>query len=124
MSYQVKQIYEPADKGDGARFLVDRLWPRGVSKERANLSAWLKEIAPSNDLRERYHGETAGAVETWADFQRDYAAELDKGGEEVEAELAQLRDAAAKGPVTLLYAAKDEAHNNAVALLGWLKSHP
>lgn len=123
MTIRVKRIYEPADTGDGARFLVDRLWPRGVSKERADLTAWLKAIAPSDDLRRRYHGETVGSVETWADFQRDYAAELAAGGAKVEAELVQLRDAAAKGPITLLYAAKDEARNNAVALLGWLNQH-
>lgn len=95
MTIEVKRIYEPAEASDGTRFLVDRLWPRGVSKERADLTAWLKAIAPSDDLRRRYHGETAGSVETWADFQRDYAAELDAAikepqHSEVAAELASL----------------------------------
>ncbi|MDE2437545.1 MAG: DUF488 family protein, partial [Sphingomonadales bacterium] len=85
MPLQIKRIYEPVDDGDGARFLVDRLWPRGVSKERADLAAWLKALSPSNELRKTYHGATAGSDTAWKAFQRDYAAELDQGSPEITA---------------------------------------
>lgn len=120
----VKRIYEPADAGDGARFLVDRLWPRGVSKDKAELTAWLKALSPSSDLRIHFHeAEAAGgpkaAEDAWVAFRRAYFAELDAGGPDIAAALEQLR--AVKGRVTLLYGARDEARNNATALLEWLE---
>ena len=121
LTIAVKRIHEPAGPGDGARFLVDRLWPRGVSKEKAALAAWLKPLSPSDALRKRYHGETADSDEAWDEFRLDYFAELDAGGEEVKVALFTLDTAGAAGPVTLLYAAKSEARNNAVALREWLE---
>jgi len=121
LTIAVKRIYEPAGPGDGTRFLVDRLWPRGVSKEKAALAAWLKPLSPSDGLRKRFHGETADSDEAWDAFRLDYFAELDAGGEGVKAALFTLDAAAAAGPVTLLYAAKSEERNNAVALREWLE---
>jgi uncharacterized protein YeaO (DUF488 family) len=121
LTIAVKRIHEPAGPGDGARFLVDRLWPRGVSKEKAALAAWLKPLSPSDALRKRYHGETADSEEAWDEFRLDYFAELDAGGEEMKAALFTLDAAGSAGPVTLLYAAKSEARNNAVALREWLE---
>lgn len=119
---EVRRIYDVPSQKDGTRFLVDRLWPRGVSKERAAIAAWLKALSPSDALRRRYHGETEGAEEAWIGFLLDYAAELDTGGADMAAELATLDAAIASGPVTLLYAAKNEEHNNAVALRQWLEA--
>jgi uncharacterized protein YeaO (DUF488 family) len=121
LTIAVKRIHEPAGPDDGARFLVDRLWPRGVSKEKAALAAWLKPLAPSDRLRKQFHGETAASDVAWDMFRRDYFAELDAGGEEVKTALFTLDVAARAGPVTLLYAAKDEKRNNAVALREWLE---
>ena len=90
LTIAVKRIHEPAGPDDGARFLVDRLWPRGVSKEKAALAAWLKPLSPSDGLRKRFHGETADSDEAWDEFRRDYFAELDVGGEEVKAALFAL----------------------------------
>ncbi|MGH6634231.1 MAG: DUF488 domain-containing protein, partial [Sphingopyxis sp.] len=97
------------------------LWPRGVSKEKAVLAAWLKPLSPSDGLRKRFHGETADSDEAWDEFRTGYFAELDAGGEEVKAALFTLDAAAKAGPVTLLYAAKNEERNNAVALREWLE---
>ncbi len=121
LTIAVKRIHEPAGLGDGTRFLVDRLWPRGVSKEKAALSSWLKPLSPSDGLRKRFHGETAESDEAWDAFRLDYFAELDAGGEEVKAALFTLDAAVRAGPVTLLYAAKSEERNNAVALREWLE---
>jgi len=121
LTIAVKRIHNAAETGDGARFLVDRLWPRGVSKEKAALAAWLKPLAPSDALRKRYHGETTASDAAWDAFRFDYFAELDAGGEEVRAALFVLDSAADAGPVTLLYAAKSEERNNAVALREWLE---
>ena len=109
----VKRVYEPPAPDDGQRVLVDRVWPRGVSKEDAALALWLKGIAPSDDLRKWFGHEPA----RWAEFQKRYRAELD-GNEEV---VGQLRAMLGKGQVTLLYGAHDEAHNNAVALAAYLQ---
>jgi uncharacterized protein YeaO (DUF488 family) len=109
----VKRIYEPPAPDDGQRVLVDRIWPRGVRKENAALTLWLKDIAPSDDLRTWF----GHRPERWAEFQQRYAAELDGNGEAV----AQLRSLLREGKVTLLYGAHDEAHNNAVALAGYLR---
>ncbi|MCA0003225.1 MULTISPECIES: DUF488 domain-containing protein [unclassified Mesorhizobium] len=109
----VKRVYEPPSPDDGQRVLVDRVWPRGVSKEHAALALWLKDIAPSTDLRKWFGHEP----ERWAEFQKRYRAELEGNGEAV----AQLRALLRDGKVTLLYGAHDAAHNNAVALAGYLR---
>ncbi|RUU53473.1 DUF488 domain-containing protein [Mesorhizobium sp. M2C.T.Ca.TU.002.02.1.1] len=110
----VKRVYETPAKADGQRVLVDRLWPRGVSKKDAELTLWLKEIAPSDELRKWFGHEP----ERWPEFQKRYRAELDANGDAV----AELRDLLREGKVTLLYGAHDEAHNNAVALAEYLES--
>jgi uncharacterized protein YeaO (DUF488 family) len=112
---QIKRIYEPATRDDGARILVDRIWPRGISKIDAALTLWLKDIAPSTELRKWFGHEP----ERWAEFQARYGAELDHNG----ANVGLLRGLIAKGPVTLLYGAHDTTHNQAVALLDYLKRH-
>jgi len=109
---RIKRAYEPAAPEDGSRFLVDRLWPRGVKKEALVLTAWLKNAAPSDALR-RWFGHDP---ERWAEFRRRYRAEL-KSQPKV---LQPLRDALARGVVTLVYAAHDEAHNQAVVLREYL----
>ena len=111
---KVKRVYDPPAAADGARILVDRLWPRGIAKDRAKIDLWLKDIAPSDALRERFHGHP----EDWEEFRATYFAEL--AGEPAQAAAAELRKHLRKGPVTLLYAARDEEHNNAVALQAWL----
>lgn len=121
LTIAVRRIHEPVGPGDGARFLVDRLWPRGVSKEKAALAAWLKPLSPSDSLRKRYHGDTADSDGAWDAFRRDYFAELDSGSQEARAALFVLDAAAAAGSVTLLYAAKNAERNNAVALRDWLR---
>lgn len=112
----VKRVYDAPAKGDGARILVDRLWPRGLTKEKAKLDAWLKDLSPSDALRKRFHGHP----EDWEAFRKAYAKELE--APEAKAAVAELEGWASKGAVTLLYAAKDEARNNAVALKLWLES--
>ncbi|AZO25248.1 DUF488 domain-containing protein [Mesorhizobium sp. M1E.F.Ca.ET.045.02.1.1] len=109
----VKRVYGTPEKTDGQRVLVDRVWPRGVAKMDAALTLWLKEIAPSDALRKWFGHEP----ERWAEFQKRYHAELDRNEEAV----AQLRGLLREGKVTLLYGAHDEAHNNAVALAGYLR---
>jgi uncharacterized protein YeaO (DUF488 family) len=113
--FRVKRIYEPASADDGLRVLVDRLWPRGISKQKAHIDAWLKEIAPSDTLRKRFHGQS----ETWKEFAAAYGHELKE--EPAKSAAAELRERARHEPVTLLYAARDESHNNAVALKDWLE---
>ena len=105
---QIKRIYEPAARSDGFRVLVDRLWPRGVAMERAALDLWMKEIAPTTELR-RWFGHDP---KRWRQFQARYRAEL----HEHELELAQLRAHARKGTLTLLFGARDLEHNEAVVL--------
>jgi uncharacterized protein YeaO (DUF488 family) len=116
--FRIKRIYEPAAADDGLRVLVDRLWPRGVSKQKAHIDLWLKEIAPSETLRHRFHDH----AESWAEFAAAYRRELEQ--EPAATAAAELRDKAKHQPVTLLYAARDESHNNAVALKDWFeRSH-
>jgi uncharacterized protein YeaO (DUF488 family) len=103
----VKRIYEPPSPADGRRILVDRLWPRGVSKAKAQLDAWMKQVAPSPELRRWFDHQP----ERWPEFRRRYIDELKSNKE-----LGALRDIAAAEPVTLLYAARDTAHNEAVVL--------
>jgi uncharacterized protein YeaO (DUF488 family) len=110
----LKRVYEPPAASDGTRILVDRLWPRGLSKERAHVDLWLKDIAPSDALRKRFHGKP----EDWDEFCAAYRNELATPASQAAAKI--LREHIGKGPVTLLYAARDEEHNNAVALSMWL----
>lgn len=116
---RIKRIYEPATPDDGQRFLVDRLWPRGISKERAELVAWLKDLAPSTELRRDFH-DAGYTDEDWRHFQSAYFDQLDQPGPQADAELRQLRQAIAKGPVTLLFGSRNTQRNNAVALAEWL----
>lgn len=108
MKVAIKRIYEKPAKTDGARILVDRLWPRGVSKTRARLDLWLKEIAPTNTLRKWF----AHDPKKWAGFQKKYRAELKAN----KAAVAEIRKIAKRKNVTLLYAARDEKHNEAVII--------
>ena len=112
MKILVKRIYEPADKSDGFRVLVDRLWPRGMSKQNAKLDLWLPDLGPSTALRQWFnHGPGR-----WEEFRRRYYAEL----QEKTALLATIIEQAKTRPVTLVYSAKDEQHNQAVALRSFL----
>ena len=105
---RLKRAYEPAGPEDGVRILVDRLWPRGVSKADAAIDEWMKDVAPSAELR-RWFGHDPGR---WAEFQRRYRAEL-----RAQAPLLdRLRALAKAGTVTLVYAARDEEHNDAIVL--------
>jgi len=104
----IKRAYEPPSPSDGVRILVDRLWPRGVSKASAKLDEWMKDIAPSAPLREWFGHDPA----RWPEFERRYTAELRGHVHEVK----RLREMARKGRITLVYAAHDEAHNDAVVL--------
>ena len=109
----LKRIYDKSPAPDGYRVLVDRLWPRGISKEKAKLDLWLKDIAPSNDLRKWFAHDPA----KWPEFQQKYFRELDANVTAVE----QLREIIkTHTAVTLLFGAKDEIHNNAVALQDYL----
>jgi uncharacterized protein YeaO (DUF488 family) len=111
---QIKRIYDQPSSSDGFRILVDRLWPRGMSKEKAKVDLWLKEVAPSNELRKRYHHDP----KKWAEFKEKYEAELEKKTEL----LHKIKQAEKENKiVTLVYSAKDEEHNNAVALAAILK---
>jgi len=108
---RIKRVYEPPDGADGFRVLVDRLWPRGLSRERAKIDLWLKEIAPSDTLRRRFHGHPRLGAPL-------ITAELE--GAPAQSAVHELLDRLNHGPVTLLFAARDESHNNAVALKEWL----
>lgn len=106
--FRIKRIYEPVAKTDGYRILVERLWPRGVSKTKAALHDWLKDVAPSPDLR-KWYGHDLGR---WEEFKERYRAELT----EKQRLVYQLRTLRARGPVTLVFAAKDEEHSSAAIL--------
>ncbi len=108
----VKRVYASASAGDGKRVLVDRLWPRGLSRDRAAVDHWMKELAPSTELRRWFSHDP----ERWPAFRSRYAEELDRQPEAV----GRLRDLCEAGPVTLVFAARDEHHNNAVALRDYL----
>jgi uncharacterized protein YeaO (DUF488 family) len=112
---RIKRVYEPPDEDDGVRVLVDRLWPRGLHKENAALTLWLKEIAPSAELRRWFGHDPA----RWTEFSLRYHAELAQNDEAV----ARLADLATQVPVTLVYAAHDTKHNHALVLAGWLRDH-
>lgn len=107
---RLKRAYAPPEPGDGYRVLIDRLWPRGVKKEDLALDAWLKDLAPSDELR-RWFGHDP---ERWAEFRKLYRAELHQPSAHLL--LAELAARAKEGPVTLVFGAKDEEHNDAVVL--------
>lgn len=113
MSLKLKRAYDPPEPGDGVRILVDRLWPRGVTKEKAKVDEWIRDIAPSAELRKWFGHDP----EKWPEFRRRYAAELKSH----RSELKDLATRARKEKVTLLFAAKDAEHNNAVVLRDVLK---
>lgn len=115
LAISLKRAYDQPEPGDGTRILVDRLWPRGVSKEEAHLDAWLKEVAPSNELRKWFGHDP----EKFAEFRRRYEVELST--EEGRQAFAKLRDLSKQGPVTLVFAARDTQHNNAVVLRDMLE---
>lgn len=105
---QIKRIYDPPCKADGYRVLVDRIWPRGLSKDAAQIDLWMKDIAPTTELRKWFNHDPA----RWDMFQEKYRAELHKLGDKLD----ELRARAKKEPVTLLYGAKDTEHNQAIVL--------
>ena len=110
---KIKRVYEPSAPQDGLRVLVDRVWPRGLSKEQVKADLWLKEIAPSTALRKWFNHDPS----LWTDFKRRYFAELDQTPQEVQRLLAASAD---HETLTLLYSAKDETHNQAAALREYL----
>ena len=114
MPILVKRIYEPPEPTDGRRLLVDRIWPRGVSRQKAAIDEWVKDLAPSSKLRRWFAHDPA----RWSEFKRRYAAELENRRDLVE----KIRSLAGDGVVTLLYSARDTEHNQAVALAEHLTS--
>jgi uncharacterized protein YeaO (DUF488 family) len=112
---RIKRVYEPASDTDGLRVLVDRLWPRGIAKEKARIDLWLKDIAPSDALRRRFHGNP----DAWDAFRSAYAEELTD--EPARSAAQTLRERLRQAPVTLLFASREETRNNAVALKAWLE---
>jgi uncharacterized protein YeaO (DUF488 family) len=105
---RIKRVYDAAADDDGLRILVDRLWPRGISKDKARIDQWMKDVAPSDALRKQFHARPG----LWDQFRAAYAAELDG-----QPALDELRALVKHQHVTLLYAARDPQHNNALALL-------
>lgn len=108
MNIRIKRVYEEPDRKDGKRILVDRLWPRGLTKEKAKVDLWLKNVAPSTELRKWF----AHDPSRWAEFQSRYREEIKNNKEQI----SLLKQEAAKGTVTLVYGAKDQEHNEAVIL--------
>ncbi|MEE8808220.1 MAG: DUF488 family protein [Lactimicrobium sp.] len=113
---QVKRIYLAPEETDGCRILVDKLWPRGISKEKAMLFYWAKEAAPSNELRKQFH-----ADHDFDAFRTAYLKELDDNAAALDL-LAVVKQHLANENVTLVFGSKDEAHNNAPVLAAWLQS--
>ena len=113
MAFRLKRIYDDPAKADGRRVLVDRVWPRDLTKEEAQIDDWMKEIAPSTRLRKWFGHNPA----RWTEFKKRYTAELKSQREQVK----QLAQHARKGTVTLLFGAKDIEHNNAVALKKYIE---
>lgn len=110
---RLKRIYEPPSPDDGYRVLVDRVWPRGLTKEKADIDLWAKNVAPSTELRKWFNHDPA----KWSDFQKKYRDEL----QGQRSALKQLLSDAGKHPLTLLYGAKDEEHNQAVVLHAFMQ---
>lgn len=115
MKINLKRVYDPVSKEDGPRILIERLWPRGVKKEDLIMDEWLKDVAPSTDLRKWFSHDPA----KWKEFQKKYFKELDENHEALEPILKALH----KGRVTLLYSSKDTEHNNAVSLKNYLEEN-
>jgi uncharacterized protein YeaO (DUF488 family) len=115
MKIYTKRVYDPPSRTDGKRYLVDRLWPRGLKREDLQLEDWVKEIAPSNELRKWFGHDPA----LWDEFRSRYFKEL----EDNKAALKPLIEAARHDTVTLVYGAKDTTHNNAVAIKEFLEKH-
>lgn len=113
MKIELKRAYEKPQKSDGIRILVDRLWPRGLTKEEAKIDLWVKEVAPSTELRQWFDHDP----EKWQRFRGRYQTELKHHPDEVE----KLRNQAKKGSVTLIYGARDQEHNEAVVLKSFLE---
>jgi uncharacterized protein YeaO (DUF488 family) len=111
---QIKRVYDPPAKNDGVRFLVERLWPRGVKKEKLKLTGWIKDVAPSTELRQWFSHDPS----RWAEFERRYRTELDTHPEAWQPILAMAK----KGKVTLLFSSHDAEHNNVVALKAYLEN--
>ncbi|MER3408738.1 MAG: DUF488 domain-containing protein [Thermoleophilia bacterium] len=114
LDIQVKRAYDPPSADDGYRVLVDRLWPRGVSRETARIDEWARELAPSDELR-RWFGHDP---ERFAEFRRRYERELEEHGGTLE----RLRDLARRGRLTIVFGARDRLHNNAVVLADILRT--
>ena len=114
MDIRIKRAYEPAAEEDGCRILVDRLWPRGLTKEKMKADLWLKEAAPSTELRKEFHHDP----EKFSEFIKEYMAELGEKPDLLEILLKEC----GKGRITLVYGAKDEKNNQAVVLRDWLLS--
>ncbi|MEP7376847.1 MAG: DUF488 domain-containing protein [Chitinophagaceae bacterium] len=112
MELKIKRVYEKPAKGDGKRILVDRLWPRGLTKEKASIDLWLKDIAPTTELRKWFGHDP----DKWKEFKKRYHQELKNNKEQVSILYEQLK----KRVVTLVYGAKDEQHNEALVLKEWL----
>lgn len=112
-SVRTKRVYEPYDSSDGKRVLIDRLWPRGLTKEKAHVDEWLKDIAPSTELRKWFGHDP----DKWLEFQKRYAKELDNN----QANVSKLKDLLKSGQATIVYGAKDEQHNDAVVLKDYLE---
>ncbi|HET8567056.1 MAG TPA: DUF488 family protein [Solirubrobacterales bacterium] len=115
MAFEIKakRAYDPPQRGDGYRVLIDHIWPRGVSKERAKLDEWAKDLAPSSDLRRWFDHDP----HRFREFRRRYRGELKRHAPK----LAELRDQASKRPLTIVYAARDTEHNNAVVVVELLR---
>jgi len=114
MTIRLKRVYAPAEAGDGFRILVDRLWPRGLAKESVHVNLWLKDIAPSSALRQWFNHDP----KRWRSFRAKYFQEIDTHSDALALLLKYVR----KGTVTLVYAARDERYNHAVALRAYLSS--
>jgi uncharacterized protein YeaO (DUF488 family) len=110
---RIKRVYDPADRADGYRVLVDRLWPRGVSRERARLDEWARDLAPSDRLRRWFNHDP----DKFSQFRERYREELSHHADQIE----RLRARAARGPMTIVYGARDEKHNDAVVLAELLR---
>jgi uncharacterized protein YeaO (DUF488 family) len=114
MNIKIKRVYEQPDKDDGMRILVDRLWPRGLTKEKARVDLWLKEIAPSTELRKWFGHDP----DKWKMFRERYEREIGHQDDLIK----MLRHKAKEGTITLIYAARDEEHNEALVLKKFLES--
>jgi uncharacterized protein YeaO (DUF488 family) len=111
---KIKRVHEPPSPDDGKRILIDRLWPRGLKKEEAHVGEWMKDIAPSSDLRKWFGHDPA----KWSGFKRRFFKELQGKQEQID----RIADSAGKGPVTLLFGSKEERFNNAAALKEYIEA--